>query len=203
CTRSDVLTGGSSYPSITVKVNVASNASSPQVNQVSVSGGGSGSANAIDSTTVQGGSSWSNSYTNMRAITISHLKVPNTDQANFPVLISLPANTYADLKTTANGGSVTNANGYDILFTSAAGGTMPLAYERESYSGTTGAMIDWVKVATVSHTQDTTIYMFYGNSLVTTDQSNPTGTWDSNYVGVWHLPNGTVLSANDSTANGN
>src|ERR1039458_6069940 len=149
------------------------------------------------------GSSWSNGYTNMRAITISHLKVSNTDQTNFPLLISLPANTYADLKTTANGGSVTNANGYDILFTSDAGGTMPLAYERESYSGTTGAMIDWVKVATVSHIQDTTIYMFYGNSLVTTDQSNPTGTWDSNYIGVWHLPNGTVLSANDSTANGN
>ena len=57
----------------------------------------------------------------MRAITISHTQVPNTDQTNFPVLISLPANTYSDLKTMANGGSVTSANGYDILFTSDAG----------------------------------------------------------------------------------
>ena len=54
----------------------------------------------------------------MRTITINDTKVPNTDQMNFPVLISLPPNTYPDLKTTANGGSVTNANGYDILFTS-------------------------------------------------------------------------------------
>ena len=52
CTRSDSLNGGASYPPITVTVNVTSNASSPQVNQVSVSGGGSATANATDSTVV-------------------------------------------------------------------------------------------------------------------------------------------------------
>jgi uncharacterized repeat protein (TIGR01451 family) len=52
CTRSDVLSPGSSYPPVTVTVNVAATASSPQVNQVSVSGGGSLSASASDSTTI-------------------------------------------------------------------------------------------------------------------------------------------------------
>jgi len=52
CTRSDALAAGSSYAPIAVTVNVASNASSPQVNQVSVSGGGSATANATDSTTI-------------------------------------------------------------------------------------------------------------------------------------------------------
>src|SRR5579872_1074836 len=52
CTRSDVLNGAASYPAITVMVNVASNATSPQVNSVSVSGGGSATANANDSTTI-------------------------------------------------------------------------------------------------------------------------------------------------------
>ncbi len=52
CTRSDALNGGASYPAITVTVKVAANASSPQVNQVSVSGGGSASASATDSTTI-------------------------------------------------------------------------------------------------------------------------------------------------------
>src|SRR5216684_16023 len=52
CTRSDALSGGLSYPPITVTVNVARNAGSPQVNQVSVSGGGSTAANASDSTTI-------------------------------------------------------------------------------------------------------------------------------------------------------
>jgi uncharacterized repeat protein (TIGR01451 family) len=52
CTRSDVLAPGASYPSITVTVNVAANAASPQVNTVAVSGGGSASANATDSTII-------------------------------------------------------------------------------------------------------------------------------------------------------
>ncbi len=53
CTRTDVLAAGSSYPAITVTVNVAANAATPQVNQVSVSGGGNvGTASTSDSTTI-------------------------------------------------------------------------------------------------------------------------------------------------------
>ncbi len=52
CTRSDPLAGGSSYPAITVTVNVASNAPSQVTNQVAVSGGGSATANAADPATV-------------------------------------------------------------------------------------------------------------------------------------------------------
>ena len=52
CIRSDALNGGSSYPTITVIVNVAPDASSPQLNQVSVSGGGSTGGSATDSTTI-------------------------------------------------------------------------------------------------------------------------------------------------------
>ena len=55
CTRSDLLNGGASYPAITVTVNVAVNATSPQVNQVSVSIGGSGAATASDSTVIVAG----------------------------------------------------------------------------------------------------------------------------------------------------
>ena len=52
CSRSDVAASGAGYPPITVAVNVASTASSPQVNAVTVSGGGSANATATDSTTV-------------------------------------------------------------------------------------------------------------------------------------------------------
>jgi uncharacterized repeat protein (TIGR01451 family) len=52
CNRTDQLTGGSSYPPITVEVKVAANASSPQVNQVSVSGGGSQPATAVEATII-------------------------------------------------------------------------------------------------------------------------------------------------------
>src|SRR6202035_4031223 len=49
CTRSDSLAGGASSPAITVTGNVALNAISPMVNQVSASGGGSGTAVGTDS----------------------------------------------------------------------------------------------------------------------------------------------------------
>ena len=54
CTRGDVLSAGSSYPAITVTVNVASNAPSQVTNQVTVSGGGSVSATANDVTNITG-----------------------------------------------------------------------------------------------------------------------------------------------------
>ncbi len=52
CARSDALAGGASYPAITVTVAVSLNAASPQVNSVTVSGGGSDSATATDSTPI-------------------------------------------------------------------------------------------------------------------------------------------------------
>jgi len=52
CTREDTLPGGSSYPPITVTVNVSYDAASPQVNTVNLTGGGSAPASAMDSTSV-------------------------------------------------------------------------------------------------------------------------------------------------------
>src|SRR6266478_2406506 len=141
---------------------------------------------------------WANGCLNRRAITIDHTKVPNTDQANFAVLIS---GTYSYLAATANGGSVMNANGYDILFAADANGLNPLPFEQENYSPSTGAIVYWVKLPTVSHTADTVFYLFYGNSSISANQSNKTVVWDANYKGVWHLPNGSNLSGADSTSN--
>ena len=52
CTASGVLNGGTSYPPITVTVNVAPNAPAQVTNQVSVSGGGSATATASDPTII-------------------------------------------------------------------------------------------------------------------------------------------------------
>ncbi|MGJ5814897.1 InlB B-repeat-containing protein [Paludibaculum fermentans] len=52
CSRGDALAAGASYQPIMVKAVVSSNASSPQVNQVSVRGGGSASASNSDSTNI-------------------------------------------------------------------------------------------------------------------------------------------------------
>jgi Domain of unknown function DUF11 len=52
CTRNDALPGGTSYPVITVLVNVSGTAGSPLVNQASISFGGSASASVIDVTNI-------------------------------------------------------------------------------------------------------------------------------------------------------
>jgi RHS repeat-associated protein len=141
-----------------------------------------------------------NGYSYQREITIPHGNVPNTDQINFPFLFNTTDPTLAG---TANNGHVQNPNGYDIIFTSDAAGQNPLNYEMEEYNSATGQVIAWVQIPDLSHTSDTTIYMFYGNSSITTSQQNPTAVWDANYKAVWHVPNGTQLSLADSTSNGN
>jgi uncharacterized repeat protein (TIGR01451 family) len=52
CMRSDTLSGGSSYPAITVTVNVSSSAPGQLTNQATVSGGGGSAAGAEDLTLV-------------------------------------------------------------------------------------------------------------------------------------------------------
>ncbi|MCC6323730.1 hypothetical protein IT400_02970, partial [Candidatus Nomurabacteria bacterium] len=75
-----------------------------------------------------------------RTITINHTEVINTDQTDFPILIS---GTYSYLKTVANGGNVQNANGYDIGFYSDSSLTTKLKWETERYVATTGEVIYW------------------------------------------------------------
>ena len=142
----------------------------------------------------------SNGYSYGRSIVIDHTKVPNTDQTNFPFLFSTVDQAF---RTTSNGGHVTNSNGYDIIFTSDSAGMNRLPFEQESYSSSTGAVIYWINVPLLSHTSNTAIYMWYGNLNITTSQANAPGVWSTGYEGVYHLfPNGTALSATDSTANG-
>jgi uncharacterized repeat protein (TIGR01451 family) len=56
CLRSDVLLAGGSYPAINATVNVAANASTPETNQASLSGGGSAREIGSDATTITGAS---------------------------------------------------------------------------------------------------------------------------------------------------
>ena len=133
-----------------------------------------------------------------RSITVDHTQVPNTDQTNFPVLVSI---TDSALRTVGNGGHVQNSNGYDIGFFSDSGGSSALFWEVERYNGTSGELVAWVKIPSLSHTTDTVFYIFYGDNTISTFQSTASSVWDSNYLAVYHLPDGSSLSLLDSTTN--
>ena len=146
-----------------------------------------------------GGSSSSfNGYSYERSLTVNHTYVSGT-QAFFPVLVS---GTYSWLAATSSGGYAQNPSGYDVIFTSDSGCASELNWEVETYTSASGVVNYWVQVPSISDSSDATVYVCYGNSAITTDQSNKTGTWDANYKGIWHLPDGTSLTTQDSTSLG-
>ncbi|MHA2334888.1 MAG: DUF2341 domain-containing protein, partial [Candidatus Hodarchaeales archaeon] len=127
-----------------------------------------------------------------KTVTINASEVSGSGNLiNFPVLVNL---TDANLQDTDK----VQVDGDDIVFTDASG--TKLDHEIEYFNQSTGQLIAWVRLPSLSNTSDTNITMYYGNNAVNS-QENPEGVWDSNYKGVWHLsedPTGTVY---DSTSN--
>ena len=85
-----------------------------------------------------------------------------------------------DLRTTGNGGKITNANGYDIIFraydSATCGGpaSCTLDHEIESYDGVTGTFIAWVRIPELSQDNDTALEMHYSDpSTVTSRRMSP------------------------------
>ena len=136
-----------------------------------------------------GNSGWySGGWTSRKAIVINSGQVNGT-LTNFPMLYSV---TDPSLVGT------TQPIGNDILFT-ASDGTTKLNHEIESYNSATGTLVAWVQVPALQ--SGTVIDMYWGNPAAA-NQENAAAVWDSNYLEVFHLPNGTTLSANDSTSHG-
>jgi len=137
---------------------------------------------------------WLSGYSYRVRITIQGSQVcGSTDFSNFPVLIQ--AN--GTFLRPAPDGLITNSNGYDIRFTRANGVTV-LDHQIDHYYSASGTYAAWVRIPTLSATGDTEIYMYYGNSSVTTDPST-TGTWNNSFRTVYHFQNNNF---NDGTVNG-
>ncbi len=124
---------------------------------------------------------------------INAAQVPST-QTDFPVLVSV---TDARLKDVAHSGHVNRSDGFDIRpYTDTTLGTAITGYELERYTPTTGEVIMWVKVSSLS-SSTTPIVLGYGDTGITTDGSSST-TWSNSFLGVYHVKDGTTLSVADS-----
>ena len=125
-------------------------------------------------------------------VTVQSGQVPST-QTNFPMLVSYTDNR---LKSVANGGHCQTP--FDIRPYSDSSLTTALTFELVFYSASTGQVEMWVKIPSLS--DGYVIYLAYGDASLSSDGSS-TSTWDSNFVAVYHLGNGTTLNLNDSTSN--
>jgi hypothetical protein len=117
---------------------------------------------------------WNSNWQHRKEISINHSKVTGI-LTNFPVLVNI---TDSDLRDDAL------ENGYDIAFVNKNGDK--LAHEIEMFNGTSGKLVCWVNVTTLSNTMNTTLYMYYGNPSAT-NQQNPAGVWKNHYAMVQHL----------------
>jgi cysteine-rich repeat protein len=134
---------------------------------------------------------WNTAWPYRKELTIDSTQVEE-DLTGFPVLIDI---TDADLAVSAQ------ANGEDIVFTDINGSS--LSHEIELYDGASRHLIAWVNVPSLLSTEDTTLYMYFGNGDVTSSQEDPAGTWASNgHVMVQHLDETTGTHI-DSTGKGN
>lgn len=126
---------------------------------------------------------FTNGYSYRKLVTVDSTKVSgDTDLPNFPVLVNV---TDARLRTVANGGAVQSSAGLDIRFELPNG--TKLDHEVESWSATTGAIIAWVRIPTLTHASDTTFYLYYGNAAVVASEQNVPGVWDATYDSVYHM----------------
>ena len=139
------------------------------------------------------GNSWYNVSWNYR----KKITFDNNEQAeplnDFTVLVRLTSINF-DFSRAKN-------TGEDIRFTDTDGTTL-LSYEIESWSAADQEAWIWVKIPQIDASSDTDfIYVYYGNNEAE-DAQNINDTWDSNFVGVWHL---AEISGNylDSTVLGN
>jgi len=132
---------------------------------------------------------WNSDWSFRKTVTIDHAKVSGS-LSGFPVLIDVADGDLA-------GKAQSDAD--DIVFTDYSGAK--LNHEIELYNGTSGRLVAWVNVPSLSSTVDTVLYMYYGNAGAA-NQENVTGTWDSNFMMVQHLSE-TSGTHFDSTANDN
>ncbi|MFX1524360.1 MAG: DUF2341 domain-containing protein, partial [Promethearchaeota archaeon] len=138
-----------------------------------------------------------NHFKYYKEIIINHTKVDGmVNLPNFSVLINI-------LDSDLHDQNKVQAGGEDLAF---AFNNLWLDHEIEyfnqTYSGIQAKLVAWVKIPSLSPSTNTIIKMYYGNSTMSS-RENPTGTWDDNYVGVWHLsedPSGAIY---DSTSNNN
>ena len=134
-----------------------------------------------------------NDFKYYKEITINSIKVNGTGfHSNFPLLINITDQELHDY-VQADGDDIAFANETDWLY-------HEIELFNQDYNDTHAHLVAWVDIPSLSTTSDTNIYMYYGNSMLES-QENASEVWNSNYKAVWHL-NTTLLDSTDNNNDG-
>jgi len=135
---------------------------------------------------------WNPDWIYRKEIIINHSKV-DEDLSNFPVLVSISSDD------NLSNPDQCQIDGDDIVFTDDNG--IKLSHEIEFFDNSSGELVAWVKIPSLSSNMNTSLYMYYGNPSCT-NQEEISNTWNSNFVLVQHLDE-TIGIHYDSTINSN
>lgn len=124
---------------------------------------------------------WDNSWTHYRTLTIESDYIGSTLN-NFPCLVIIPTEV----------GSI--ADGGDSIRFLATDHATEWDYEIELWDGASDSFV-WVEIPEILSGTDTEFYMYYNNTAAS-DNQNPTGVWDSNFISVYHGGDWTDATSN-------
>ncbi len=124
---------------------------------------------------------------------------------NFPALLSIQDNNLIISGTCSDKVVYPNGPNYDFAFYDPAT-SAELNYQVESYNQTTGTLLVWVQIPTLTYASNKAITFYYGSKTpsVTHNTAFYQGTWPSDYKAVFHFNESTFTgSVIDGTSGGN
>jgi len=131
-------------------------------------------------------STFLNGYRYRRRIVIPRHVVRGTvPLVGFPLLV-LEEGPW--LRSTAHGGRVESAQGFDLRFELENGTKLP--HDVERYDPSTGRLIAWIRLNELRPNDDLVLFLYYGKAGLVASEADPAATW-RDYLAVWHLPDPT------------
>jgi hypothetical protein len=165
----------------------------------------SGSGATTVSITVNNASASYGNYAFNKPITLNTTTLGITSNlTGFPALLSIQDNNLIISGGCAD--KVQNPNGpnYDFAFID-PGSATELYYQVESYNQTTGTLLVWVQIPTLTYATNNSIYFYFGaqSPTVTHNAAFFANTWASNYLAVFHFNEAVYTGfVTDGTAGG-
>ncbi|MEJ5231646.1 MAG: Ig-like domain-containing protein [Geminicoccaceae bacterium] len=140
----------------------------------------------VDVTAPAAPTTFLNGYRYRRRIVVPRGSVLGTAPlVGFPLLV---AEEGPWLKSTAHGGRVESAQGFDLRFELETGGKLP--HDVERYDPVAGRLVAWVRLTELRPNEDLVLFLYYGKPGLGASEADPAATW-RDYLAVWHLPDPT------------
>jgi len=144
-------------------------------------------------------------YSFKKTITLNTTTLGITSNlSNFPALLSITDPNLIISSTCTDKVYTPNGPNYDFAFYD-SGTSNELYYQVESYNQTTGTLLVWVQIPSLTYATNNSITFFYGSKspVVTHNTAFFQNTWGSDYKAVYHFNEGTYSgSVTDGTSGG-